>query len=578
MRDRYLFSGVIALLALALLVPICLSAQEDILLTRQAEAYFQAGDYRKAAELFQKLEGEKLPAWQNARVIYNIGTLDLEMGQWNEAFAEFSKLPFSPTSAPLLSRASKTNEAVGEYRQGTEILNSPKSNLDDYSKAIFLMRESLRDLQEADKADCSYALLLGKEHCAPPADLSELRTAAKKDLAVALRKYGEAKIAGSPVKEGVPFLLAGVKIALDHVDFLKSKKLNDKQQKSYRKLFERDIESWLSLWESQMDKMAELEEPYVQFVKGLDHLQKVELEEAQLAFLESQVSLTQWIHTLWGEDPFVEALQKLLISYRRTLEQSPVQVPTLYQLQTEQQLVYDLAETAKISLENFAMSNSFLKESIEFARRAKGPETLFFLQEAGQRLQRLLRQKIDKETTPEVILEEAINEQTHALGQMRLGKEIREKSKEVETLLKDAQEQTLTAAKSFISDVLAQEIADFPARCQCKPWNAVIPLYESGLDAAHDAEAAIGAHHAPRSVLGHQEKALKDWREALDKLRHPEEEKKPEAPPEQQQQPPPPEPQPASTEQVLEELQRMEQLDQRPQPAHVVPKEGTRPW
>ena len=75
------------------------SAQEEVLLTRQAEAYFQAGEYDKSIELYQKLEDEKLLPWQHARIIYNIGTNSLEQNN-SEALSEFTTIPYSPKTAP----------------------------------------------------------------------------------------------------------------------------------------------------------------------------------------------------------------------------------------------------------------------------------------------------------------------------------------------------------------------------------------------------------------------------------------------------------------------------------------------
>lgn len=559
-------------------------AQEDVLLTRLAEAYFQAKEFDKAQELYEKLLEEKLFPWQQARLIYNMGTILLAQERWNEALADFGSIPYYPQAAPLLSRRLKTNTAILQYRQATLLTMKGDLSLDEYSRAFYLYREALRNIEEAENADCLLQTFEGKEQCQPSQDLVDLHSAVKTQLAEVTRKFGEAKLSESPVKEGIPFLLSGNKLVLSHVDFLQSKKLNDKLEKRYSKLYIRDAESWLSLWDSQKEKMGEVEEAERYFIDGIEYMKQNQLDESRIAFMSSTASLSELIQKLWGIDPLLELLQELLSSYQRSLDQVPVQTSTLYQLQTEQSQVREVVEIEDLVIQELNFSDEYLAKSLKYSREAKSTLVRFFLEEARQWIRRLFRQKsVPDEEAPDELLEDAIQEQIHALTLNHLSHEIIGDKEGTEEILQTSQEITLGVVEPFLSAVLAKEIKEFPTRCQCKPWDKVIPLFDKGQKSAESAQDILKTENLATFAMPMQEATIKYWKEALKNMREPEEEeekpeekKEEEVPPEEA---PPPEPEEGtSVQEVMRLLQKMEQEDRMPRPEEIVPERGIRPW
>ncbi|NGX41908.1 MAG: hypothetical protein K940chlam7_00182 [Chlamydiae bacterium] len=552
-------------------------AQEEVLLTRQAEAHFQAKEYDQTIKLFQKLEEEKLAPWRHARLIYNMGTTFLEQESWQDALAEYSAVPYYPKEAPFLSRALMVNIAILQYRQASLLIDQEKLTFDEYSKAFYLYRNVLRNIRKAEIADCILQALIGKEYCQPSDDLIELRSAVKRELAIVTKQFGEEKIAESPSKEGIPFLLSGVKLALSHIDFLETKKMDSTLKKKYLKLFARDAESWLSLWEAQWKKMPELEEAQNQYIEAVTSLQQDRLDESRLALLSSVATLAELMENLWGIDPVLNLLQKLLTSYQRTLDQAPIQTPTLYKLQAEQKHLREVAETTGVSTQELTLSDEYFSKSLEFARQARSKHARFFLEEARQWIRRFLRQKIlPEDKTPEEILEDAIQEQSHALILNHLNQEMDREKTETEELLQKSQGIALKIVEPFIPIVLHQEVLEFPERCQRKPWDRVIPLFNQGLQAAMFAHTILGEENATMFATAMQEEAVRFWKEALERMRKPEEEEKP--PEEKEEAPPEKKDEETSPQEVLRLLQKMEQEDREPKPLETTPQEGIRPW
>lgn len=556
-----------------------LRADDEILLTRQAEAYYQAKEYTNAIDLLNKIVDETMQPWQKERLLYNIGTIYLEQEEWQKAAEQYAEITRLSEQSYLLARALKTNQAILYFRQGINLLNQGSHlTLDDYSKTIYLFIDSLTNIKEAQKAQCHLEIFLGGTDCENSVDLVDLHSAVKRAMAITLDKYGEAKIESSPVKEGVPFLLSGVNLALSDINFLESKELDDSLRGSYLTLFSRDMDSWLSLWDAQLAQLDSLDVAYHDFKEGVLQMNNQKLEESRIAFLSCEASLSDLIHSLWGMDPWVKLIQNLLTDYQRTLVQVPIQVSTLYQLQTEQNQVEESAKKSDMSLEELTHAAQALGKSLDFAKQGKTTESSFFLNQAKQSILILLRKKTEIKKEPKQILVDAIEDQTYAITLFRLSQNINKQSELIDLILRDSQQSTMKTVEPFLSSVLAKETLDFPKSCQCKPWDQVIPLFEKGRVAAKEAMQRVHLRQKVLPTMILQENALKFWREALEKLKHPEQGST-ESP--QQNQPPPPSnpnQQPQSTDQVLKLIQQMDQEDQLPNSTEQYIQQGERPW
>ncbi|MGA8165060.1 MAG: hypothetical protein WB791_08575 [Waddliaceae bacterium] len=551
-------------------------AQELSSLFRQAEARFQAKDYAQAREIFQTIERENLASWQRARLRYNMGTVWLAEKRWNEALETFSTIPFSPETAPLLSRRLKTNMAAAFFRQAADMRSQDTLTLEGYSRALYLYREALINIRAAEEADCILQTMEGKKSCQPSYDLNQWEPAIKTELARTTQAFGEAKIREASLREGLPFLLSDVNRILEHIDFLATITLNDKLKNRYREFILHGAESWLPLWDAQEKKNKEVEKPKAFFVEGLTAMENDQPADSRRALSQSAEALSQLIHTLWGMDPSFDLLRELLTFYSRALDQIPLQAGALYQLQTEQEHIQNAMESRDIVGEEFSLSDENLTKSLRLLQQGKPVDARFYLEEARQWIYRLLRKTVVK-PKPDEILEHAIQEQSHALALNRLSQEMTADQEETAQHILQSQENTLGIVAPFLDAVIEMEKEDYPVRCQDQPWNVTIPLFIQGLLSAEDSKETLEATNKAAEAMSSQEEAVRYWKEALENMRHPrEEEKEEEAPP---QEGPAPEPEEAPVQDVLRLLQQMEREDRGLRPEGVtVPKEGERPW
>lgn len=564
-------------LSLIVLLSLPLNAEEESVLIRHAEVYAEAGEYDQARVFFEKLEREKLFPWQKARLHYNLGTLFLDQGLYDEALQEYVKVPISPKTAPFLSRAIATNLAVLKLEQAKTFLSLSPSSFEEMSRALSLVREASQHLEEVEEAECMLEVLQGRVQCRFQEDVKKLHTAAKVAFALIAQKLGYLKITSTPVQEGIPFLLSGVNLAQSHLAFLERIGEDVSLKEQYQQLFVRDLESWLLLWEFQVDQMSQLQGAEAFFQRGVNQLKEGKWGESRLAFLSAEAVLNLWMKTVLGNHPLREIVQKLLIVYQQALDQNPIQPPMLYQLTAEQTHLKDLMESKGFSLEKILVADEMLKKSIDFAQSGKRIEALFYLLEARQQIRRVLRSVVEKEFLPEDILDQGIEEEVHALTLTHLLRRLQDKA-EYSRKTFEAQQTTLVSVFPFFESVIKEQKKRWPFGCQCLPWKQVVPLFIKGESAALD--AAILSEKEPESprIMRKQEEAVKYWREALERLRHPKEEKKEKEDEETPSSPPPETQETPSMQEILRQLQNMAQDDVKPKPEKEKPQQGTRPW
>ena len=512
------------ILTLLLFLSISVFAQDQE--TAQAKAYFEAKDYKKALEIYETLLQEKLKPWQKTHLMYNIGTVLIEQGNYDRAIAQLKSIP---KTSPWLRQRINTNLVVARYRYAKML--AKHDSLDALTKSIFHLRE---------------ALLEGK-----------FRSAVKEELATLLKLYNEEKISQATLEKELPLLLSGTQSAIDQVQFLQAKNLKDKLKKRYLEHYSTTIETWLPLW----DQLKPKDNAEEKFRQGLEQMKQGELEQSLQAFHESYNALNQLMLFLWGADPLVEQLQKLVNSYNRVLAQVPIQEVTLYGLIREQKQTKQVVQQST----EFDEAEKNLEMAIQ-------PLSRIHLEEARQWIKRLIA-KVGptKENIPEAILETIIDEQKHAISLNRIV------NGEVIGILKGAQEITLDKASLFHEEVLKHQKQEFEQQCQRQPWENVLPLFDLGHQAARKSLTLIDS--STEIAMAYQEEALQHWKEVLKRLRQPKpvEEKEPIAVEEILERPPPGEEKPSADE-ILRQLQEMEYDDRGPPKEPKIPQKGLKPW
>lgn len=194
---------------------------------------------------------------------------------------------------------------------------------------------------------------------------------------------------------------------------------------------------------------------------------------------------------------------------------------------------------------------------------------------------------------PNSILEAAIDQQQQAvsLNMLFLLLDKAQRSDDLASLLKQAQQQTIVAADPYLKAVKEEQIKKYQdGICQCNPWKDVLPLFNSGFREALNSRKKLNDQILNSNLaLLSQDQTLKDWQAALNQFSKPvQEEQKTEQKQEQkdqehkdqQDQMPQDEDKqlPSSTNDILQTLQDMQRADVKPKGQQTVTTEGVKPW
>lgn len=214
---------------------------------------------------------------------------------------------------------------------------------------------------------------------------------------------------------------------------------------------------------------------------------------------------------------------------------------------------------------------------IESSRETVGDRFLMLF--ANNMMTRSLRQlSADKKNLPEMLLKNAIDDQELALTAGRLNQMMAKEHPEILRLDLKAQKYARADAAPFLQAAYSQQTHLFhhDKKCQKSPWDEVLPLFDLALQNAILAEEGLESESSDgERIRKHQEKALKFWKEALEKLKEGSQSEMQQKPasesPEQQPSP--------KINEVLQSLQEMEKDDKSTPKLDLGPqKKEARPW
>ena len=579
-----------------------LSARELVML--QAAAYFEAKDYNNAIDIYENMLQQNLETWEKAIVMYNLGCTYLAEGRWDQAIATFQAVPLNQNLASLVLRRIQTNIAVIYLRQALALSKQmsskspPDAVEENDQKMITLLQESLQSLDEANEAACSLAHVEGASACPMPYDLEEMRLHVKQLIASTFAQEDQFQLQHLNLEEGIPLLLICLKSTLANLDFLSQKDFEPGLQEKYFANFVDEAETWLPVWsnlESQVTKEEEKDKLFVEAQKSFqDTIQMLRvrnLPEARLGLARASEKLNALVQLIWGSNPWIEIVQMLISSYQRVLQQEPLQETTIRGLAEELDQIIRLPEKSPNPLvkETLDKVKQALASSLEALEYGYSYEGRAFFEEGLQELRRLFHKLSQPQgSLAENSLEMAIEEQQHALNLADLSLKIKEVvpgKKKIMGYLMNAQNQSLKIVEPFLQEVFAQQKKEFhediqpgkpDMRCQSQPWKEVLPLFTKGKVAAVKAKEFL-TQNRPEFALPQQTETVKDWTEALEKMKNPTKTAHCQASLENFQQEEPKNPK-ESFDNVLRLLEQMTIDDALPQQPPPVLKKGLRSW
>ncbi len=147
----------VLILMLSIIVPSLWAASP-----RQAQLFFEAGDYPQASDQYQQLLQTDLSDWQKATVNYNLGTILLKEEKWNEAIHEFEIASETPNLSPLLQQRLAVNTALAMLMISKE---------ESTAKRI---KSTFDAISFASVTNCHLEFAEGAKTCTPAAEITSL--------------------------------------------------------------------------------------------------------------------------------------------------------------------------------------------------------------------------------------------------------------------------------------------------------------------------------------------------------------------------------------------------------------------
>lgn len=553
------------------------ASRYEVRLMDQAKNYVEAGDQEKAESIYLELLNGNQEEWKKSLIRYNLATSYLEGGNPVEAIKLFNATPLGKEPFPLLSLRIKTNLAIARYRIVKEITEKIKDNSDyseeEYIKVIFLLQKSLRDIREATAFHCKLLEIEGDPTCEPLEDLNALRRAIQLLLTNTQLYHIKRSTEQVTPKQGVSLLVAGLFAIQEEIKELATLSMPQEILEEQINRIVEQAETWNTLWKKLIEEKnsTNFHHAYQQFEQFLIALKAGHLKKGVKTLKGVEEKLGKIMAKLFDHDSLLEIIQKLSVSYERAELMIPVQEGTLKSLLEEQKAFTSLLVRKKLESPTLSRANQKLQLSLQLARVGKYKTSRVYLISAFQKIKRL-KWEFQKEHRIKALLKQLISEQltniliNHLIQEVEGEEEIKGKG-----LDSQSQELTLKLAAKFWDKAYQEQLRSFYATskeeettpCQYQPWNSVMPLFDQGYEEALIALKHIKDLEDQESGIVHQDRAMRLFREALEKLEQTPPQKScqmegaaEEEPSEQQESPPS-----SSINKVLSLLKQMEQND-----------------
>ena len=147
-----------------------------------ASGFYETKAFPKAMELYQELLKNPLTDWQRAVVLYNMGLIALDEGNFDRAIKIFESVPLDDALSPLLIYRTKANLALAYWQKARSLarISSVRSNY--ANQEIALMKSALDAISQALQAHCTLEQIEGAATCSPVPDLLQLQEEIERKL------------------------------------------------------------------------------------------------------------------------------------------------------------------------------------------------------------------------------------------------------------------------------------------------------------------------------------------------------------------------------------------------------------
>lgn len=219
----------------------------------EAKSYADVKSYQQSLELYNGILDQHLMPWQRAIVLYNIGTVHLFNKQFDEAIDILQNVPIKDHPLPLLKSYVSTNLILAYFGKAESLKKRP-------SLAIKSLKNAMKQIPEARRAQCSLQIAEGYNECQDPKELLFLEDFITEKTAVLLEQEKIDILLHSSFEEGIKELIKLIDESERDLLFLENKNLSESQREKYQNLFLSEIQSWIPIWISLKRKIR-VEDP-----------------------------------------------------------------------------------------------------------------------------------------------------------------------------------------------------------------------------------------------------------------------------------------------------------------------------
>lgn len=501
-----------------------LGSEETSSLSQQAEALWEARDYASASKIYEELLSSSPLDWQQARLSYNLGTIQLSRHQPLEALAFFQKITPLKLSLPSFGRNLFINEGIA-YLQYAETLASAGAPLDQQAPFI---EQSLRAFEQAQILDCQVQNAEQNKNppfsCETSLFLDQWIKAARLKLDAVYQQKSQNWIEQADASSLAAFLIQQLQQWMNRFSTFQIEKRPSPDQASWLAYFQEQAESLVPLWKALQQKDFSLD-------------QKTAVDKSLTSFLSAMQKLKQphFADALKDWEEAIEGLKLVafqdladmrhaILNYQILLLQNSPSISSLKNLLAEfESLKEGNAESASIKE---------IKHSLRLSLKAQQnhqplPARFFLLAGFSPTLSLLPAEK----KSPASLLQQGIDQANRALQLFFLFEMLPKEASQsfpVNQILGEQQQEILTNTAPFIPTVLKEQEKLFQqggennSNCQQIPWNQAIPLYDQGYRALQRSLKVLESPSFDSPlIIALTDQAIKDWQQALKLILHP---------------------------------------------------------
>jgi exonuclease VII small subunit len=508
------------LILLFLCLPLFLSSEENLSsITAKAEALWEAHDNIAASKMYEHVFSPFMPAWQQARLFYNLGTIRLSQQQTVEALTLFRKINPLDLSLPSFGRYLFLNEGIA-YLQYTQTLASslPLS----YDSQIIFIEQSLQAFDQAQQLDCQeqkeeQTAEDSTSFCQPSFPLDQWIRFAWSQWETLWQQKRQRWLEQSDLESLASFLQNQLQAWMNR--FTASQ---IPEQTSWLSYFRSQAESLIPVWQALQQKEFSLSQ------KAAFEQAFASYSNALQAFNPSNLSsaIQEWKQGIEALRPLTfqnhKNFQQARLSYEILLLQETLTVSAIKQLQAQ----LDALQVEQDSSAELVQTKNHLKMSLKELQAQHFLKARFFLIAGFGSFSSLIK---IKNPSPASILQQALDQVYRTLQLLFLAEIISKdlKSSDIQSILHKQQQALLTHTVPFIPSVLREQNRLFQAKnpssyCQQSPWEQVIPFYDRGYQAAQHAQQQLTKNPLHfQALIADQEETIRNWQQALTLILHP---------------------------------------------------------